>query len=157
MGNNNFEWSPFKFMLIYIFHTFTSGVIFSFIQIGFTISKLCLTSIWSHDQNTLTQTYTPTLYLHTASMHNNNKGEKIWKDWLNCLFAWITHQKSHCHFQQYILNYSFFWKDLTFRLGLNTQCPSGPLDCSLFSACQEDTSLDYFLWEVGKQAPRSVS
>lgn len=66
-------------------------------------------------------------------------------------------KKSHCHFQQYILNYSFFSEDLTFRLGLNTQCPSGPLDCSLFSACQEDTSLDYFLWEVGKQAPRSVS
>lgn len=67
-----------------------------------------------------------------------------------------TTKKSHCHFLQYILNYSFF-SDLTFRLGLNTQCPSGPLDCSLFSACQEDTSLDYFLWEVGKQAPRSVS
>lgn len=68
-----------------------------------------------------------------------------------------TKKKSHCHFPQYTLNYSFFSEDLTFRLGLNTQCPSGPLDCSLFSACQEDTSLDYFLWEVGKQAPRSVS
>lgn len=86
-------------------------------------------------------------------------------DQLNCLLDSITSptcthrhppKESRCHFLT-MLNYSFFSENLTFRLGLTTQCPPGPLDCSLFSACQEDTSLDYFLWEVGKQAPRSVS
>lgn len=104
--------------------------------------------------NTLTQMYTPAFYLHTKATTTTKKLKGL-TELLMCLNN--TPKKSHCHFQQYTLNYSFFSEDLTFRLGLNTQCPSGPLDCSLFSACQEDTSLDYFLWEVGKQAPRSVS
>lgn len=155
--SNNFAF--FKFMLIWYFpHFLFSRIPILVIQTGYSSGGPKVATIWNHAINKahthvhIHYTCTQRLCTTTTTGSKNPK-----KDRLNCLCAWITQQKSHCHFQQYILNYSFLSEDLTFRLGLNTQCPSGPPDCSLFSACQEDTSLDYFLWEVGKQAPRSVS
>lgn len=140
-----------SYVILYFSHVYLFLMISFIIQTRCSISKLDLP---------FTLTYTPAFYLHTAPLHNSNNKTKQNLKGVTELFMCFNNtprKKSHCHFQQYILNYSFFSEDLTFRLGLNTQCPSGPLDCSLFSACQEDTSLDYFLWEVGKQAPRSVS